>query len=330
MAAREADLPPVRLADRTAETRLLVEAREDAVAEATRVRNRLHADLVVIAPGTATVIRNLVSQRDRRLVAAALRGRAGVQVELARARLARLRVIDREVAGLEARITALVGRHPLLGPSGVGVITAARLIAETGDVGGYRSIDAFAMLAGVAPIPASSGQVQRMRLNRGGNRQLNRAFCTIATVQAAHHPPAQAFLSRKAAEHKSGGDPGPQASAGPDGLPAAGRGALRGWHRPLDKIGACLAHHSRLATPNQDGWSPISSSSAACATSQPRAFRRNLSRTGISHQLHMAPVAVLAVDRSSNRTRPSGMSEPKPRRPTSRAATMAVIFSMRR
>ena len=201
--AREHDLPPVRTADRTAEIRLLVEAREDAVAEATRVRNRLHADLGVLVPGYGGAVRNLVALRYRRRVAVVLRRRSGVQVELARARLARIGTLEREIAGLEARITALVGAHPLLGLHGVGVITAARLIAETGDVGRFRSTDAFAMLAGVAPIPASSGQVQRMRLNRGGNRQLNRAFYTIATVQAAHHPPAQAFLARKAAEHKS-------------------------------------------------------------------------------------------------------------------------------
>jgi transposase len=201
--AREADLPPVRLADRTSEIRLLVEAREDGIAEGTRVRNRLHADLGVLVPGYGGAVRNLVAQRHRRRVAIALRGRTGVQVELARGRLARLRVIDREVAALEARIGRLVGAHPLLGLPGIGIITAARLIAETGDVRRFRSTDAFAMLAGLAPIPASSGQVQRMRLNRGGNRQLNRAFYTIATVQAAHHPPAQAFLARKATEHKS-------------------------------------------------------------------------------------------------------------------------------
>ena len=202
--AREVSLPPVRLADRTTEIRLLVEAREDAVAEATRVRNRLHADLGVLLPGYGGAVRNLVALRYRRQVATSLRGRAGIQVELARARLARLRAVDREVANIEARITRLVGAHPLLGLPGVGVITAARLIAEAGDVRRFRSPDAFAMLAGLAPISASSGQVQRMRLNRGGNRQLNRAFYTIATVQAAHHPPAQAFLARKAIEHKSG------------------------------------------------------------------------------------------------------------------------------
>ena len=59
------------------------------------------------------------------------------------------------------------------------------------------------MLAGVAPIPASSGQISRMRLNRGGNRQLNRALHAIALAQARTYPPAQAFVARKRAEGKS-------------------------------------------------------------------------------------------------------------------------------
>ena len=82
-------------------------------------------------------------------------------------------------------------------------MTAARLIAETGDVSRFRSPDAFAALAGVAPIPASSGQTQRVRLSRGGNRQLNRAFYVIALTQVWHHPPAKAYVARKRAEGKT-------------------------------------------------------------------------------------------------------------------------------
>jgi transposase len=59
------------------------------------------------------------------------------------------------------------------------------------------------MLAGVAPIPASSGEIRRMRLNRGGNRRLNRAFYTIALSQAWHHPPAKAYVARRRAEGKT-------------------------------------------------------------------------------------------------------------------------------
>ncbi len=61
----------------------------------------------------------------------------------------------------------------------------------------------FAALAGVAPIPASSGKTTHMRLNGRGNRQLNRALYTIATNQAIYHPPAKAYLACKATEQKS-------------------------------------------------------------------------------------------------------------------------------
>ena len=98
---------------------------------------------------------------------------------------------------IEQRLTGLVGDHPLRDLKGAGVLVTAKLIGEAGDVRRFRSADAFAMLAGVAPIPASSGQTQRMRLNRGGNRQLNRALHTIALAQAWHHPPAKDYIARK-------------------------------------------------------------------------------------------------------------------------------------
>ena len=201
--AREVELPPVRVADRTREIGLLVEAREDAVAEATRVRNRVHADLVVLLPGYQRVAQNLVAACHRRAIARQLRRLDSVQAALALGRLARLRALDAETRELTARIAVLVGAHPLLALPGVGVLTAAKLIAETGDVGRFRSSDAFAALAGVAPIPASSGQTSRMRSNRGGNRQLNRALHTIATVQAVHYAPAREYLARKRTEQKT-------------------------------------------------------------------------------------------------------------------------------
>jgi transposase len=203
VAAREPDLPPVRTADRTREIQLLVEAREDLVTEATRVRNRLHADLVVLLPGYQVSVANLVALRSRRSVGARLRLLRGIQAELARGRLARLGRLMAEAKALETRLDELVGDHPLRTLPGVGVLTAAKIIGEAGDVGRFRSADAFAMLAGVAPIPASSGQTQRMRLNRGGNRQLNRALYVIALAQAWHYAPAKAFIARKRAEGRT-------------------------------------------------------------------------------------------------------------------------------
>jgi transposase len=201
--ARERELPPVRIADQTLDLQLLVEAREDVVIEMTRVRNRLHADLRSLLPGYGVRAVNLVAVRHQRLVGRLLRPLAGVQAELARLRLARLRALGIEERSLTARIAALVDGHPLLGMPGVGPLLTAKLVGEVGDVRRFRSADALAALAGVAPIPASSGQTQRLRLNRGGNRQLNRVFHMIALTQAAHHPPAQAYLARKRAEGKT-------------------------------------------------------------------------------------------------------------------------------
>ncbi|MGD0863685.1 MAG: IS110 family transposase [Candidatus Limnocylindrales bacterium] len=195
--ARESNLPPIRLPDRTTELRLLLEAREDLVAESTRARNRLHAHLLTLAPGYGGTVTNLVAAHRRATAGRLLRGIGGVQAELARGLLLRLAHLDREVKALTIRIGLLVAGHPLLGLPGAGPITAARLIAEVGDVRRFRSADALAALAGVAPIPASSGQVQRMRLNRGGNRQLNRAFYVIAVIQSRFFPPAKAYVTRR-------------------------------------------------------------------------------------------------------------------------------------
>ena len=195
--ARETNLPPIRLPDRTSELHLLLEAPEDLVAEATRARNRLHAHLLVLVPGYGGTVANLVAARHRATVGRLLRGVGGVQAELARGLLLRLARLEREVKALTSRIGMLVAGHPLLGLPGAGPITVARLMAEVGDVHRFRSADALAALAGVAPIPASSGQIQRMRLNRGGNRQLNRAFYVIAVTQARFHQPAKAYVTRR-------------------------------------------------------------------------------------------------------------------------------------
>jgi transposase len=200
---REAELPPVRLDDASRELKLLVEARDDLAAEATRVRNRLHADLVVIAPGYSAVATNLVAEKYRRAIGKLLRRMPGVQAELARGRLARLGELATELRDLDRRIDQRVDGHPLRQLWGAGPLVTAKLLGEIGDITRFRSADAFAMLAGVAPIPASSGQTNRMRLNRGGNRQINRALHGIVLAQVRTYQPAKDFVARKKAEGKS-------------------------------------------------------------------------------------------------------------------------------
>lgn len=200
---REVDLPPVRSEDRTEELGLLCDAREEVVGQQTRVRNRLHAHLVVLVPGYTRTAARIVSVRELARIEAALAALDGTRATLALELLAELRALGLRADELERRIARLVAGHPLLGLPGVGVLTAARLVAEAGDVRRFRSPDAFAMLAGVAPIPASSGEARRMRLNRGGNRRLNRALYTVALTQSWNHPPAKAYIERQRARGKS-------------------------------------------------------------------------------------------------------------------------------
>ena len=127
----------------------------------------------------------------------------GVQAELARGRLARLGELATELRELDRRIDRLVAGHPLRQLWGAGPLVTAKLLGEIGDIRRFRSADAFAMLAGVAPIPASSGQTSRMRLNRGGNRQINRALHGIVLAQVRTYQPAKDFVARKKAEGKS-------------------------------------------------------------------------------------------------------------------------------
>jgi transposase len=187
------------------ELRLLCDYRDGLVAERTRLANRLHAELARRLPGYRARIGGLGSSGNRARLARLLGDRDALWAELARRRLRRINGLCREIASLEERIAlALADRGSRLTEvAGVGALTAARLLGEVGEISRFRSAAAFAMAAGVAPIPASSGQVHRYRLNRGGNRRLNGALHTIALVQARHDERARAYLERKRADGMS-------------------------------------------------------------------------------------------------------------------------------
>jgi transposase len=86
---------------------------------------------------------------------------------------------------------------------GVSTVTASRLIGEIGDIRRFPTAAAFAAGNGTAPLDASSGRHERHRLNRGGNRRLNRAIYVIAITQTRHEPRAVAYVARKRAAGKT-------------------------------------------------------------------------------------------------------------------------------
>ena len=205
VALREQGLGPVKLGGLAEELKLLVDARDQRVFERTRAANRLHAYLVIIEPGAAAQIGNLRAATHlaaaRRLIAR----NSGTRAQLARAEWTRVRALTAEIQGLERQIRGLIAASGSRLPTikGLAEITAAKILGETGDPTRFRSSPAFAAITGTAPIPVSSGKTNRHRLNRGGNRQLNRAIHTVAVVQAKRDERAKAYVERRMADGKS-------------------------------------------------------------------------------------------------------------------------------
>ncbi len=121
-------------------------------------------------------------------------------------RLAR-RCLDLQAESIvhEKEITAIVRswRPDLLEEPGVGPIVAATVLCSWSHRGRFRSDGAFASLAGVSPIPASSGMTVRHRLNRRGDRQLNRALHVVVINRLQHDEATRAYVERRRAEGKS-------------------------------------------------------------------------------------------------------------------------------
>jgi transposase len=117
----------------------------------------------------------------------------------------RIKAATREADELEHELLSHVHAlaPALLDERGVGPIVAAQLIVAWSHPGRLRSEACFARLAGVAPIPASSGQTRRHRLSRGGDRQLNRALHTIVLHRRQHDPATRDYIARRVSEGKS-------------------------------------------------------------------------------------------------------------------------------
>jgi transposase len=118
----------------------------------------------------------------------------------------RVVALDEEMAGIDELVGELVEdvAPGLLAVFGVGVLTAAILLAAAGDnPERLRSEAAWAHLCGVAPREASSGKVVRHRLDRGGNRQANHALWCIVITRMSNDPRTRAYVERRSKEGRS-------------------------------------------------------------------------------------------------------------------------------
>lgn len=205
-ALRHRELPEARLAGPEREIGLLAAHREDLVAERTRACNRLrwliHDFEPDLVPAKGVLDRDVALRRLRvDLEGLPLSVEVSICLELVET-IGRINVRERELV----RQVELLVREvapALLEIPGCAALTAAKLVAEIANVERFATEARFAMHAGVAPLPASSGASHRHRLNRRGNRQLNAALHRIAITQIRIHEPARTFIARKRAEGMS-------------------------------------------------------------------------------------------------------------------------------
>ena len=191
--------------------RVLMATREGAIAARTAALCQLR-DLIVTAPESlrsqlrpltrARLLTRLAAARPERRQDPELRGTHLALKALAR-RIQQLTAEERELAREIEKLTRQLAPQ-LLDEPGIGPLLAAQVVLSWSHHGRVTSEAAFARLAGVAPIPASSGQTIRYRLDRGGDRKLNRALHQILVTRRRAHPATIDYINRRTQEGKSG------------------------------------------------------------------------------------------------------------------------------
>jgi transposase len=190
--------------------RTLLCARDELTTTGTGQTNRLKALLRDGDDTDRALARGKLSDTDlntlarRRQPREATRAQAVRHGELRRLAVA-LREQRRELKTNRALLAAIVGdlAPGLTDHKGIGPICAAQVIVSFSHPGRCRSEAAFAALGGTSPLEASSGRTTRHRLNRGGDRALNKAIHTIAMTRMRRCPETRAYVARRIAEGKS-------------------------------------------------------------------------------------------------------------------------------
>jgi transposase len=192
--------------------RMVFACREGVLVSRTKAINELKS-LIVVAPEQLRAPlrgRTLITQLgaiERLQVTTTAPVEQRLSVLSLQSIAARIRFLSAQLADLDPQLLDLIKQHPagpaLLAEPGVGPVVAAQLLISWSHHGRVRNEAAFASLAGVAPLETSSGQHSRHRLNRGGDRALNRALHTVAVTRMRCHPETRAYEARRSAEGKT-------------------------------------------------------------------------------------------------------------------------------
>ncbi|MFV2019381.1 IS110 family transposase [Micromonospora sp. LOL_023] len=205
VALRTPGLRQAVIDDTTVALRLLVDRRDQLGHARTEAVSRLHHLLLELVPGGA---KKFLSAQQARALLNTVRPRDVVgktRRRLASELIDELVTIDKKIKVANRELTELVistgsrlQRLHGIGPSG-----AARLIGDIGDISRFASRAHFASWNGTAPIDASSGDQNRHRLSRAGNRRINRVLHIMAVVQLRNDTEGRRYYRRKLAAGKT-------------------------------------------------------------------------------------------------------------------------------
>lgn len=170
--------------------------RASAVKARTQTINQIKSLIITAPAAVREALRSLTTTELVRRLAASRPGAdladPATAIKIALKRLAkRYRHLSEEIADADGDLRVLIARTAprLLALRGVGTETAGQLLVTAGDNPDRLASEvSFAHLCAAAPVPASSGRTDRHRLNRGGDRQANRALHTIVLVRMRHDP----------------------------------------------------------------------------------------------------------------------------------------------
>ena len=184
---------------------MLVDRRDELGRARTQTVNRLHRLLLELFPGgakkflSAMQARALVATIKPRDVVGKTRRRLAVEL------IAELETIDKKIKAADRDLRELVIARgsTLLDLHGIGPSGAARLLADVGDIHRFAGRDRFASWNGTAPLDASSGEQQRHRLSRAGNRRINRTPHIMGVVQLRNPTAGRVYFDGKKAAGKT-------------------------------------------------------------------------------------------------------------------------------
>jgi transposase len=205
VALRAPGLRQVVLDDTTVALRLLVDRRDQLGRVRTETVSRLHHLLLELVPGGA---KKFLSAQQARALLNTVRPRDVVSKTrrwLASELIHELTVIDKKIKVANAELTELVAStgSTLQELTGIGPSGAARLLGDVGDIARFANRAHFASWNGTAPLDASSGDQNRHRLSRAGNRRINRALHIMAVVQLRRDTEGRRYFRRKLAAGKT-------------------------------------------------------------------------------------------------------------------------------